>query len=145
MWASRTFAWHARVQRKSRVRKLFRVRRRQPKPARWPKLTFGVGVVGTYAGSCLRLSRSCRRHHNIRHNIRCGATVLCRESPESNALSDKLFDLATLGVDNKLGRCGLVHNRHLVNYPAVCLFKTSADGFSRAFLFCQSSCRGKVD
>jgi hypothetical protein len=41
-----------------------------------------------------------------------------------------LFDLATLGIDNKLGRCAVIHNRDFVNDPAVCLFKAGADGFS---------------
>jgi hypothetical protein len=74
----------------------------------------------------------------------------CSETPYQSirviaSLWTALFELATLGVDNKPGRCAITHNRDFVNYPAACLFKACADGFSRTFFFRQSSCRGKVD
>src|SRR6266404_1439708 len=71
--------------------------------------------------------------------------IAMTELSESNVLSDNLFDLAALWVNHKFGRCALIHSCNFVNYPAVCLFKASANGFSRTFLFRQSSRRGKID
>jgi hypothetical protein len=97
-----------------------------------------------------RTSRPCLRMsvHRGRPEV-ISASSNRRVWPLSNivavAQASFLFDLAALWVNHKFGRCALIHNCDFVSYPAVCLFKASANGLSRTFFFRQSSRRGKID
>src|ERR1700736_6556304 len=60
-------------------------------------------------------------------------------------LSWPLSNLAGPGVDDKFGRRAVLDNHDFISDPAIRLFESGADGFSRTCLFCHGRCRGQVD